>query len=395
MMKEPSALEKVVDLMQEFASITGLIPHLKLSNRYLWTDAFAVCNYLELYRQTRDESFHDLALKLVDQVHHILGRYREDDSREGWISGLSQEEGELHPTKGGLRIGKKLNERLPGEPFNESLEWDRDGQYYHYLTKWMHALLRVSETTKDPVYIGWSLELAQAAHAAFTYNTPGGFGRMYWKMSVDLKHPLVTSMGQHDPLDGYITYLKLQNACKRFKQSSDMPDLSVQIKDMSQICRGMNWLTDDPLGIGGLLSDTVRIAQLKIKYGASMENGMDKLLVNMLESALLGLDHYSQGQTQKLPAPYRLAFREMGLSIGIKGMEYFYDLLNLNESQFKDHEILRDLAEDLLNYVPLAESLENFWLKNENRSSTSWNEHREINMVMLATSLAPRGFLGI
>lgn len=33
---------------------------------------------------------------------------------------------------------------------------------------------------------------------------------MYWKMSIDLSSPLVPSMGQHDPLDGLITYLQLQ-----------------------------------------------------------------------------------------------------------------------------------------------------------------------------------------
>ncbi len=28
-----------------------------LSRRYLWTDAFAVCNYLELFQRTRDETW--------------------------------------------------------------------------------------------------------------------------------------------------------------------------------------------------------------------------------------------------------------------------------------------------------------------------------------------------
>jgi hypothetical protein len=43
--------------------------------------------------------------------------------------------GAAHPTRGGLRIGKKLPERRPGEAFQERLEWERDGQYFHYLTK--------------------------------------------------------------------------------------------------------------------------------------------------------------------------------------------------------------------------------------------------------------------
>jgi hypothetical protein len=34
-----------------------------------------------------------------------------------------------------LRIGKQLAERRPGERFDERLEWERDGQYFHYLTR--------------------------------------------------------------------------------------------------------------------------------------------------------------------------------------------------------------------------------------------------------------------
>ena len=46
------------------------------------------------------EEFKDLALQLVAQVHHLLGRHRPDDARTGWISGLGEEEGSKHPTIG-------------------------------------------------------------------------------------------------------------------------------------------------------------------------------------------------------------------------------------------------------------------------------------------------------
>jgi hypothetical protein len=112
------------DIMLEFAHETGISSNLK-PKRYLWTDAFAVCNFIELYRRRRNEAFLNLALKLVDQVHFVLGRHREDNHRRGWISGLSDDEGFKHPTIGGLRIGKPLPERRPEEPFNETLEWDQ------------------------------------------------------------------------------------------------------------------------------------------------------------------------------------------------------------------------------------------------------------------------------
>ena len=113
--------------MTEFARLTGLSPASNAPRRYLWTDAFAVCNFLGLYQDTEGKEFKDLALHLVDQVHSVLGRHRHDDQRAGWISGLDEQDGRLHPTKGGLRIGKQLKERSPGDPINERLEWDRDG----------------------------------------------------------------------------------------------------------------------------------------------------------------------------------------------------------------------------------------------------------------------------
>jgi hypothetical protein len=88
----------VRDLMKDFAERTGLVGE-RTPTRYLWTDAFAVCNFLELDRRTGDKTYRQLALRLVDQVHHVLGRYRDDDPRQGWISGLGEAEGKHHPTK--------------------------------------------------------------------------------------------------------------------------------------------------------------------------------------------------------------------------------------------------------------------------------------------------------
>src|SRR5512134_913325 len=124
-----SSTETARVLMARFVERTGD------ARRYLWTDAFAVCNFIGL---DQDE----LALQMIERVHRVLGRHRTDDSRTGWISGLADRAGEQHPTVGGLRIGKPLPERRAGEPLDDRLEWDRDGQYFHYLTKWMHALDR-------------------------------------------------------------------------------------------------------------------------------------------------------------------------------------------------------------------------------------------------------------
>ncbi|HJV34541.1 hypothetical protein [Geomonas sp.] len=100
-MNQDASINAVKEIMLNFAKITGLVESGGPPKRYLWTDAFAVCNYLELYRLTQNESWRELAVRLVDQVHHVLGRHRQDTSKKGWISGLSEKEGERHPTRGG------------------------------------------------------------------------------------------------------------------------------------------------------------------------------------------------------------------------------------------------------------------------------------------------------
>lgn len=367
-------------IMSEFASITGLTSA-KPPKRYLWTDAFAVCNLLELQRQTGEPHFQELALRLVDQVHHVLGRHRQDDTRRGWISGLSEQEGEEHPTAGGLRIGKPLNERKPGDPLDERMEWNRDGQYYHYLTKWMHALCRVSQVTGDGRYQRWAVELARTAHARFTYSpVTGGPLRMRWKMSIDLSYPLVPSQGQHDPLDGWVTYQQLQAAAP--DDAPPVSRLDAEICDAARICAGMNWSTDDPLGIGGLLADACHAAPL----AAEGQLAEPEMLPQLLQAAHAGLQAYLQMQPLRRPAAHRLAFRELGLSIGLRGVERLQMFVKT------DVPIAAEV-EPLVEYLPLADQIESFWLEGPHQKVESWLAHREINMVMLATSLAPGTYL--
>jgi hypothetical protein len=52
---------------------------------------------------------------------------------------------------------------------------------------------------------------------------------------------------------------------------------------------------------------------------------------------------------------------------------------------------LHSQIEALMRFNPLVEIIEGFWL--ENSEADSWTEHRDINMVMLATSLSPDGYL--
>jgi len=377
-------------IMSDFAASTGLSDTSQEPTRYLWTDAFAVCNYLGLYRQTGEQSFLQLALKLVDQVHQVLGRHRQDSVHSGWLSGLDGEQARQHPTAGGLRIGKRLNERLPGETVNESLEWDQDGQYFHYLTKWMHALNCVSRDTGNGVYNQWAMELAKVAHGAFTYTPPaGGTKRMYWKMSIDLSRPLVDSMGQHDPLDGLITWQQLQATAKRFHDA--LPDicLKTEIEEMVVMCEGHSWATQDPLGIGGLLSDAYRLVQLIDTHHLQETTRLEALLIDIEHSLRAFVTH----NQLNLPADHRLAFRELGLSIGLHALHRMQKQMEQYPGHFINMDHLRPLLATLSHFHPIHELIESFWLEDSHQLAITWQEHMDINSVMLATSLAPDGYL--
>jgi hypothetical protein len=345
-------------LMAAFAARTGL-SSAQPPRRYLWTDAFAVCNYLGLFRETGDRAKRDLALRLVDQVHHVLGRHRADDRRRGWISGLADADGEAHPTRGGLRIGKPRQERGLAEPLDERLEWERDGQYFHYLTKWMHALDQVSRVTGEARYNLWARELAEAAWRAFVYARDGR-RRMVWKMSIDLTRPLVFTMGQHDPLDGFLTALDLEATAS--DAGSPGPDLSAAIADYAAMIELAALATDDPLGIGGLLVDAARAERLSARGALRLLPGLPAAI---REAARIGLARYLARPELRVPAAHRLAFRELGLAIGLTDTPY----------------------------AAVGRHILEFWLDPEHRANSTWTEHADINEVMLATCLAPRGFL--
>jgi hypothetical protein len=100
-------------------------------------------------------------------------------------------------------------------------------------------------------------------------------------------------------------------------------------------------------------------------------------------------------QPLRLLLDYRLAFRELGLSIGLRAVERLPALIEENPGLFDGRSALRSRIERLVQKAPLSEAIEGFWLKRANRETGSWMAHREINMVMLATSLAPDGYLGL
>ena len=382
-----SNIKQAAALMDDFAARTGLTSD-QHPRRYLWTDAFAVCNFLGLARTTGEPRYTQLALRLVDAVHHTLGRHRADAAHRGWISGLSEREGAAHPTRGGLRIGKALPERGAGESFDQHLEWERDGQCFHYLTKWMHALDQTSRWTGERRFNLWARELATAAHAAFSYRpSASDRPRMYWKMSIDLSRPLVSSMGQHDALDGYVTVTQLRVAKAEVPHNAAEADLVQARAGYAEMLQGAELASADPLGIGGLLADAFRLEQL-MRHGAIADHG---LVAQLLDAALRGLDAYALSGELQTPAAYRLAFRELGLAIGLHAVQRMQQDAVHGRTALDRGTQARLAA--LQRYLPLGDQIEAFWRQPEQQRARTWLEHRDINEVMLATRLASEGFL--
>ncbi len=356
-------------LLDDFLNRTGITGEGgDPGRRYLWTDAFAVKCCFALARSQKNENYLQLGLHLIDTVHKTLGKHRTDDSRTGWISGLPEEEGENHPTAGGLRIGKKLPEKSAGTYLNPYKEMECDGQYFHYLTRWFNSLLSAFHETGEEKYALWAAELIKVTEKFL--NKEGETVRLFWKMKTDLSEPSVKSMGMHDPLEGLICTLSIKEFAKKKEISLDELE-----EDLQKICKDMSWFTTDALGIGGLLLNTV-------KTGMMAQNGQT-LPKNirpgkLLADCMAGLQAYLGNSPGPLhPAETRLPFRECGLSLGLRTVTGMKAVLDLNELDVRPLE----------NFSGLAEDLENFWLVSRHREAQTWENHRDINAVSLAASL--------
>ena len=101
----------------------------------------------------------------------------------------------------------------------------------------------------------------------------------------------------------------------------------------------------------------------------------DPLNADLLSSARAGLVIGPRRLGLTGPAEARLVFREFGLSIGLAAVE--------------------DRFPALVDFVALREPIESLWRSAEARESRTWREHEDIDTVMLAASLAPRGVVAL
>ncbi|KAL0261927.1 hypothetical protein SLS55_003361 [Diplodia seriata] len=288
--------------------------------RYLWTDAFGVLNFLTLHRvsimgsssgrldkttttttsssssssssSAAAAAYLTYATALAQTVHDVLGRTRDGSAR---LPGAT----DADPMGGGLRIGKDD----AGGP-------DGDGQYHHYLTLWMYALNRLAVAWRGERgggaeasrWNGHAVRLMQAVHPAFVYDRDSERPRMYWKVSADLKRPLVLSEGNLDPVDGLVV-------CKLLREfEGDEDVLAAETRDYENIVatKWRNYKSSDPLDLGMTLWTAHQYAG-KEQWATGFVDRAKRDLKVLIDSG-----YFKAGLRRRLP------FREFGTVLGIR-----------------------------------------------------------------------------
>jgi hypothetical protein len=81
------------------------------------------------------------------------------------------------------------------------------------------------------------------------------------------------------------------------------------------------------------------------------------------------------------------------LSIGLAAAQAMEAAASRVPGSFPGGPLAGRALEALGAYARLRAEIETLWLRPEHRSVETWRDHLDINEVMLATSLAPEGFL--
>jgi hypothetical protein len=196
---------------------------------------------------------------------------------------------------------------------------------------------------------------------------------------------LVPSTCPHDPLDAWITYLELRATGSPAERDGELDALDAEIAEAAELSRGMSWATDDPLGAGALLIAGYRLYHLEARHGLAVQ----ELCARVFEAAATSASAVVGGRVLRGSAEARLAFRELGFSIGLHAIERMRADFVAHRDPHLDDAIAR-IAE----HTHLARELDAFWSDPRHRETYVWRDHADINGVMLATSLAPDGYLG-
>lgn len=211
--------------------------------RYLWTDAFAVLALATIADNLdgappgsplgEPARFRCAAGALVNAVHAGLGAPRSPAAADAMRADPRSPTGHV-----GLRIGKVSS--APRTDVGMAL----DGQYFHYLDKWLLALVRAGRADD-------AAAIAKAAFPPFFDAGPHGDGRgggVRWKLSADASAPLglAHARATDDTLGARIVLGLVEH-----HRSRAAPSLRAELALLDAALRGyVPRATDDPLGWG-------------------------------------------------------------------------------------------------------------------------------------------------
>lgn len=247
--------------------------------RYLWTDAFGVLAYLSLADafgeggrtggrggggggkedpDPRSARYRAAADRLIDVVHECLGKPRSGRPADAMVQfGAGSEQDATSfpaPPTGyiGLRIGKAETRKVTDYGMRY------DGQYWHYVDKWLLALARAGRIREG-------ISIAKSVFPYFFDAGPRGDGRnggIRWKLSVDSTSPpeLQRAYASDDALVALIVFSILENEPASTPSSSksdedtasgSIPSLAGEIQLLRNALESYKpRVTDDPLGWG-------------------------------------------------------------------------------------------------------------------------------------------------
>ena len=248
------------------------------------------------------------------------------------------------------------------------------------------GLQSLGQATGDHRWHTLAGDLAHGTCAAFVYEPfAGGTKRIHWKMSIDRMRPLVRSMGHLDPLDGFVALAEIQSSLDAHDPAWSF--LQVHVADLRRICWDIPaWTTVDPLSLGGLLSETSRLACLV----AAGRHPNEPILERLAHDARRSLDAFAGADLLDRSIETRLAFRELGLSIGLQAIVPAHDAVQHHRDRFGEAwagSALLAHLEAMVRHTALIGRIEETWLDPDAQETSAWHAHLDINAVMLALSL--------
>lgn len=125
-----------------------------------------------------------------------------------------------------------------------------------------------------------------------------------------------------------------------------------------------------------------RLAELVARHGVDRR----ELLARVTADARASVEAVAASRVLDLPADHRLAFRELGLAIGLRAAA----VVAARPPGALGRSLHAPLA-NLRRHLPLAERTEAFWSDPAPRHGLTWQEHRDIDDVMLASLIAAAG----